>query len=85
MNTTPEVIYLHNQIERLCNLYIAIENKPEEQYTIQELKTKIMDIYSEIMSIKKESDPQSINQPAFHDVFTEPAPIFSPETTLEIH
>ena len=28
MNTTSELVYLHNQIEMLCNLYIAIENKP---------------------------------------------------------
>lgn len=85
MNTTSELVYLHNQIEMMCNLYIAIENKPDEEDTIQELKTKIMGIYSEIVSLKKESNPQSINLPVFHDIFTKPAPIFSPENPMEIH
>ncbi|MGA2225965.1 MAG: hypothetical protein ABSH41_16140, partial [Syntrophobacteraceae bacterium] len=83
MDTTSELIYLHNQIEWLCYLYIAIENKPDEKDVIQELKTKIMGIYSQIMSIRRESNPQSINLPVFHDGYTEQTPIFSPP--LEIH
>jgi hypothetical protein len=85
MNTTPELIYLYNQIEWLCNFYIAVENEPDEEDIIQELKTQIMDIYCQIISLKEASNPQSINQPASQDVFTEPVHIFNTELLLEIH
>lgn len=52
MNTTSELIYLHKEMERLCDLYLAIGSKPEAKDIIQELKTKINSIYSEIMSKK---------------------------------
>jgi hypothetical protein len=85
MDTTSELINLYSQIEWLCNFYIAVENKPDEEDIIQELKTQIMGIYSEIINIKEASNPQSINQPAFQDVFTEPVHIFNTEPPLEIH
>ena len=61
MKSTSELTYLHEAMVRLCKLYIAIDNTPEGADTIQELKTEIMSIYTEITSIGKESAPQSIN------------------------
>ena len=61
MNPTSELICLHEAMVRLCKLYIAIDNKPDGADTVQELKTEIMSIYTEIMSIGKESTLQSIN------------------------
>jgi len=61
MNSTSELAYMHEAMVRLCKLYIAIDNTPDEADTIQELKTEIMSIYTEIISIGKESTPQSIN------------------------
>ncbi len=85
MNPTPELIYFYNQIEWLCNFYIAVENNPDEEDIIRELKTQIMDIYCEIISRKTAGNPQSINQPASQDVFTELVHIFNTEPPLEIH
>jgi hypothetical protein len=61
MNSTSELIYLHATMARLCRLYIAIDNTPDEGDTIQELRTEIMSIYTEITSIGKEITPQSIH------------------------
>ena len=43
MNTTSELIYMHKEMEKICDLYIVIEKKPEVKDIIQELKTKITD------------------------------------------
>jgi hypothetical protein len=53
MNTTSELIYLHKEMDKLCDLYILIETEPEVKDISQELKTKINSIYSEIMSKKR--------------------------------
>lgn len=61
MNPTSELLYLHEAMVRLCKLYIAIDNTPDGADTIQELKTEIMSIYTEITSIGKVITPQTIH------------------------
>ena len=61
MNAASELIYLHNAMERLCKLYIAMQEKSDEEDVIQEIKSEIMHLYSEIMSIKKGESFQSLN------------------------
>jgi hypothetical protein len=58
MNTTSELIYLNNVMQRLCKLYIELQKKPHEEDTTQEIRMKIIYLYTEIMSIKK---TQSLN------------------------
>jgi hypothetical protein len=48
-------------MERLCKLYIAMQEKSDEEDVIQEIRTEIMQLYSEIMSIKKGESFQSLN------------------------
>jgi len=55
MNTSLELIYLHEVLERLCKLYLAMEKETDEEDRIPGLKTEITDTYSQIMSIKKEA------------------------------
>jgi hypothetical protein len=54
MNTTLELIYLHEVMERLCKLYLAMEKAPDEHDRIQKLKIEIMETYSEIVSMRTE-------------------------------
>ncbi len=58
MNTTSELIYLNNVLQRLCKLYIALQENPHEEETVRELRKKIIYLYSEIMSIKKPHSPE---------------------------
>ena len=54
-----ELIYLHETMVRLCELYIAIDKKPDDEDIKQDLKTGIMSVYTEIKSVGKESNSQS--------------------------
>jgi hypothetical protein len=66
MNSTSELIHLHEAMVRLCKLYIAIEKKPDGEDVIEELKTEIMSIYTEIKSKGKESNSQSTTSRSFN-------------------
>jgi hypothetical protein len=59
MNTASEIIYLNNVLQRLCKLYLALQEKPHEEETIQEIRTKIIFLYSELMDIKKATSSKS--------------------------
>jgi hypothetical protein len=59
MNAASEIIYLNNVMQRLCKLYIALQGKPHEEETIQEIRTKIIYLYAEIMDIKKSQSPKA--------------------------
>jgi len=58
MDSTSELIYLNNVLQRLCKLYITLQENPHEQETILELRKKIVYLYSEIMSIRKSQSPE---------------------------
>jgi hypothetical protein len=60
MNTTSQLTYLNRTMERLCKLYMAMQNKPHEEDALLEIRKKITYLYSEITIIKS-SIPQSMN------------------------
>lgn len=66
MNSTSELIHLHEAMVRLCKLYIAIDKKPDDEDIIQEIKMEIMSVYTEIKSIRKETNSQSTTSRAFN-------------------
>ncbi len=60
-NTTPKLIFLHDKMKRMCDLYSIIEKNPYENDILQELKTEIVDIYYEITNLKNIVASEGLN------------------------
>jgi hypothetical protein len=58
MNSKSELIYLNSVLQRLCRLYLALQDNPHEEETMRELRKNIIYLYSEIMGIKKPRSPE---------------------------
>ena len=58
MNTKSELIYLNNVLQRLCKLYETIQANSRDEEMLLEIKTKILYVYSEMMSIRKARYPE---------------------------
>lgn len=53
MDTTTELVYLHETLARLCRLYSTLIKESDSADLIQKIRADIHDLYSEIMSITK--------------------------------
>jgi hypothetical protein len=60
-NNTSKLISLHNEMKRLCDLYIVIERNPYEYDIVQKLKTQIINIYYEIANLNNREASEGQN------------------------